>query len=99
MKLDELKYDHSKTINYLDTKLLDITSNQPFSFDKQTYADIIKRPLLKSRDKYSHASQFTKHLSSLKLEGNTLLQIQKCWYAIVSNLYNSLSTEQDLAGI
>ena len=39
-----------------------------------------------------HASQFTKLLSSLTLEGSTLLQIQKIWDAILSVFWQSLST-------
>ena len=44
----------------------------------------LKRLLLKSPGKYSHASQFTKQLSFMNLECNTLLQIQKWWDAIIN---------------
>ena len=44
-------------------ELVTINSNKyPSSYD-QPSDDIIKWPLLKSPEKYSHASQFTKHIS------------------------------------
>ena len=39
--------------------------------------------LIKSPEKYAHASQCTKHPSLTTLEGDTLLKIQKLWYAII----------------
>ena len=42
--------------------------------------------------KSSHEPKFTKHLSSVNLEGDTLIQIQKCYDAIISDLFQSFST-------
>ena len=42
--------------------------------------------------KSSHASQFTKHLSYTTLEEDTILQIQKWWYAIHPNSHQYIST-------
>ena len=70
-----------------------LTSYKPSSLYEQTYADIIKWPLLKSPEKSSHASQFTKYLCSTILEGETFLQIKKWCYAISSSFcqYASIS--------
>ena len=80
MRLDELK---SETVSSLDMKLSYLTSNKP-SYD-QPCDDIIKWTLLNSPENYSCPSQFTKHQSSMTLNGDTLLQIQKLWDAIVSD--------------
>ena len=75
-------------------KLSTLNSNKyPSSYD-QTSADIIKWPLLKSPEKYSHASQFTKHLSFMTLEGDTLLEIKKWPDVIISDFCQSLSTNK-----
>ena len=58
-------------------------------------ADIIKWPLLKSPEKYSHASQFTKYVSFITLKGDTLLQIQKLWNVILSVFFQYLSTNKN----
>ena len=84
MILDKFTSYHIKTINSLDMNLSAITSNKPSPSSGQPSAGLIKWPLLKSLEKYSHASQFTKHLSSMNLEGDTLLQLQKLWDAIRS---------------
>ena len=68
LKLDELKADHMKTIEFLDTNIPDITSNKTSSPSEQPSHDIIEWPLLKPPETYSHASQFTKNPSSLNLE-------------------------------
>ena len=47
--------------------------NSPSSY-KQPSADITKWPLPKPPDFHSHASKFTKYISSMTLEGDTLLQ-------------------------
>ena len=73
MKRDELKYE---TLISIDIKLLTLSSNKYPSYYDQHSADLIKWPILKSPDKYCHASQFTKHLSFITLEGDTLLQIK-----------------------
>ena len=74
MRLDELK---SETASSIDMKISTLSSNTPLSSYEHPLADIIKFPLIKSPEKYSHASQFTKHRSSMTIEGDTLLQIQK----------------------
>ena len=57
-------------------ELLALGKNKSPSSYEQTSSDLNKYPLLKSPEIYSHASQFTKHLSLMTLEGDTLLQIQ-----------------------
>ena len=74
MKLDENKYG---TSNSIDMKLLTLYSNKSPSYYDQPSANIVKLQLLNSPEKYSHASQSTKHISFMTLEGDTLLQIQK----------------------
>ena len=74
MRLDELK---SETVISIGMEISDLSSNKPYFSYNQPLTDIIKCPLLKSLEKYSHASQFTKNLSYTTLEGGTLLQIQK----------------------
>ena len=79
-KLDELKIeikvDNATTFNSINMKLSDLTSNiSSFSYD-QPSADIIQWTLLNPIEKYSHASQSTKQLSSMTPEGHTIIQIQ-----------------------
>ena len=75
-------------------ELVTINSKKyPSSYD-QPSDDLIKWKLLKSPEKYSHASQLTKHISSTKLEGNTIIQIQKWWDSILSAFFQSLSTNK-----
>ena len=77
-------------------KLSYLTSNKPcYSYNKLS-SDLIQSPLLKSPEKYSHASQYTKHLSSINLEGDTLIQIQKWWDSILSSFCQSLSTNNSV---
>ena len=83
MILDEIKSRKMKTINSFDTKLSDITTIF-FKYYGQPSTDITKWPILKSPGKYSHASQFNKHISSTSLEGDNHLQLQKWWDAIRS---------------
>ena len=66
-------------------------NKSPSSYD-QTLADLIKWTLLNPPEKYSHASQFTKHISLMTLEGNILLKIQKLRDDILSAFCLSLST-------
>ena len=91
MRINELKYE---TVSSIDMKIPDLSSNKPYSSYDQPSADIIKFPLLKAPEKYSHESKFTKHLSSMVLEGNTLLQIQKWWHAILYAFCQSSSTNK-----
>ena len=58
-------------------KISAITSNNISSFSYQMNAYLVKWPLLKSPDKYSHALQFTKNVSPLNLEAETIPQIKK----------------------
>ena len=64
-------------------KASSIKPNKYPSSYKQPSAGLIKSPLLKSPELHSHASQLTKNLSSMTLEGNTLLQLQKSLDAII----------------
>ena len=73
-KFDKYNYEIS---NSIDMKLLTLYSNKSPSYYDQPSANIVKLQLLNSPEKYSHASQFTKHISFMTLEGDTLLQIQK----------------------
>ena len=91
MILDEFK---SETVISFYMKLSDLTLNKNYSSYDQHSADLIKWPLINSIEKYSHASQFTKHLYSMTLEGNTLLQIQKWWDVIISAFCQYLSTNK-----
>ena len=77
MKPDDNKAYHVKTFNYFDIELSAITSKIPSSSYEQPSDDFTKWTLLKSPYKYLHASQFTKHMSFINLEGDTLLQCQK----------------------
>ena len=85
--IDKFKSKSSRFINNTVSPLS--SNNYPYSYN-QPSADIIKLPLLKSPGFHYHALQFTKHLSSMTLEVNTLLQIQKLWNAFNSALYQSL---------
>ena len=53
---------------------------------------IMKWPLIKSPDKYSHASRFIKHFPFLNLEWDTLIQLQKWWDTIIITFFQYLST-------
>ena len=86
--IDELKAKSSRSIN--NTVYTLNTNNFPSSYN-QPSDDITKCPLLKSPDFYSRASQFTKNISSMTLEGDTLLQIQIWWDSILSSFCQSLS--------
>ena len=67
-------------------------SHNSCSFSNKPSADITKFTLLRSPYFQSHASHITKQLSSITLEGNTLLKLKKWWDAIWSNFYQYLST-------
>ena len=82
MKLNEYK---SKTSSSISMKLLTINPNKMFSSYDQHSADLIKCKLFKSPEKYFHASKLTKHLLFMTLEGNTLIQIEIWWDAIISD--------------
>ena len=84
MKLENKKLKHL-------SPLLNISKSH-LSYN-QTSADLIKWPLLKSLEKYSHASQFTKHIPFMTLEGDTFLQIKTLWGAILSEFCQPLSTK------
>ena len=68
------------------------SSHNSSSLSNQTSADITKWPLLKSPDFHSHVYQFTKHISPMNLDGNTLLQLKKWRDAIFSDFQKFLST-------
>ena len=75
-------------------KLSTLNSNKyPSSYD-QPLSDLTEQPLLKSPEKYSHASQFTKRLSFMTLKGDTLIKIQKWWHAILFPFCQYLSTNK-----
>ena len=90
-KIDKFEAEASSSINKTVSAL---NSKNPPYYYNQSSDDIIKWPLLKSPDFHSHASQFTKHLSLMTLEGETLLQIQKWWDAIIFAFCQSLSTRK-----
>ena len=73
-KIEEFKAEASRSINSKFSHI--ILNNSPSSYN-QPSSDINKWPLLKSPDFYSHASQFTKHILPMILEGDTILQLQK----------------------
>ena len=92
MKIDELKSKLSSSFNKTVPPLS--SNNSPYSYN-QPSDDIIKWPLLKSPYFHSHASQFTKNLSFMNLEGDTLIQIQKLWDVICSSEFcQYLSTKK-----
>ena len=91
MRLNELK---SKTFSSIDMKVLTLNSDKSPSSDDQHSSDLNKWPLLKSPETFPHASQFTKHISFMTLEGDNLLQIQKWWYDILSDFCKYLSTNK-----
>ena len=74
-----------------------LTQNYQISHKKslyyeQTPADIIEQKLLKLPEKYSYAPKSTKTFSSLNLEGETILQLQKWFDTIQYDFYQYLST-------
>ena len=73
----EIKADNTTTLKSINMKISALASNKPPSSYDQTSDDIIQFPLLKSPEKYPHASQFTKHISSITLEVETIIHIQK----------------------
>ena len=85
------KYEASRSINQIFSPP---NSHNYCSSSNQPSADITKLPLLKSLGFHSHASHFTKHLSPMTLEGDTLLQLQKWWDTICSAFFLSLSTNK-----
>ena len=89
-KIDKFKSEAPWSINKL---LYPLNSNNYTPSYNQPSANIIKWLLLKSTDFRLHASQLTKHLSPMTLEGDTLLQLQKWWYTIRSALCKYLSTK------
>ena len=70
--LYEFKNEASISIN---KTVSTINTNNPPSSYNQPSAYIIKWELTRSPDFHFHASQITKHLSPMTLEGDTLLQI------------------------
>ena len=74
IRLNDFRYE---AVIFIDTKLSALSSNKPPSSYNQTPYDLIKWSLLNSPAKNPHASKFTKHISSMNLEGETLIQIKK----------------------
>ena len=58
-----------------------IASIHPSTSDK-THTDPFKFQIIKTTKKSTHETQFSKHLTNLILEGDSLIQIQKWWDAI-----------------
>ena len=77
-------------------KFFALNSNKYPSSHYQPSAYLIKWTLLKSPDFHFHASQFTKRLSFMTLEGNNLIQIKKWWYSIF--LHSENICQQTRAG-
>ena len=86
MKLDKITSDNTKNFNYFDMKIPDPTSNIPSSSYDQPSDDLIKWSLLKSPEKYSHASQFTKHIYCMTLEDDNILKIKK-WLGVICSAF------------
>ena len=63
MKLDVIKSYHVKTIYSLNMKISAIKSTKPLLYYEEPSSYLTKWPLLKSPDKYSHASQFSKYFT------------------------------------
>ena len=70
----DLKAEASSSINQT---LYPLNLHNFHSSSKKSSDDITQWPLLKSPDFHSRASQFTKHLSPITLQVNTLFQLQK----------------------
>ena len=96
-KIDDIKPDHTKNINFLNMKISKILYYKNYSYSKHPSANVLKFPLLNSPEKYSHVPQFTKHFPFLNLEGDTQLQILKWWGTIISESFQSLSTNNSFA--
>ena len=88
MKIDEFKAEASSSTNKTVSPLS--SNNYNYSYNEPS-VDIIKWPLLKSPNFHSHASQFTKHISAMTLERDTVLKIQKWLGSIRFALFQSLS--------
>ena len=84
----------SKISSSIGMEISTLNSNKSTSSYDQNSADLIRWPLLEKPYFHSHESQFTKHLSFMNLEGDTLFQIQKWWDAIFSNFCQYLSTHK-----
>ena len=89
--IDALK---AESISSIKNKLSPLKQNNSPSSSNQPSAYINNCPLLKSLDFHSYALHFTKHLSIINIEGDTLLQLQKWWYAIRSTFRQYLSTNK-----
>ena len=90
----EIKSDTTKPLSSFYMKILALNSKKPSSSCDQPSDDIIKWPLFNSPGKYSNVSQFTKHLYSMTLKGNTLFQVLKWLYAILFSFCQYLSTNK-----
>ena len=89
--IDELKAESYISIN---STFSTINSNNSPSYYNEASADINKWPLLKSTGFHSHDSEFTKYISPMTLEGDTLVQLQKWWDAISFDFCKYLSTNK-----
>ena len=58
----DIQSENIKNTNTIKMTLSSTTPIQPSYYD-QTHTEKLKWTFLKTSDKYSHASQFTKHLS------------------------------------
>ena len=92
IKFNKILADKTKTFKSFNMKISDLTSNKPSSSYEQHSSDIIKWPHFESHEKSSYASQFIKRLSSMTIEGDTFLQIQKWWDYICSAFWKYQST-------
>ena len=89
INIDDLKAEAYISIN---KKLSPINPKKYPSSYNQPSADINKWPLLKSTYFLSHASQFTKNISPMTLEGKTLIQLKKWQDYIRSAFFQYIST-------
>ena len=90
-KIAYIQDENIKNMTTREMKLSSTASIQYFSL-YQTHTDLLKWLLLKTPEKSTHASQFTKHLTYLTLEGVTLLQLHKWWDTIRYAYFQSLPT-------
>ena len=96
MRLNELK---SETVSSIHIKLSTLKSNKPSSSYYQPSAGLIKLVSLNGHfssclENMPMHHNSPKHISSMTLKGDTLLQIKKLWYYIPSTFYQYLSTNK-----
>ena len=87
----DIQAENIKNMTNLEMKLSYIGSSQYYS-SYQTHTDILKYTLRKAPEDSTHSSNLTKNLTTLTLEGNTILQLHKLRDAIRCAYFQPLST-------